>query len=434
MANYLITGGKPLHGTVSTGTAKNSALPAMVACLLTDEPVVLQEVPDIEDVSRMAELLSSLGVRLRWRGRTLTLRAPARLTLGRLDRAAALRLRASLLLIGALAHRGYPRLRLPYTGGCKLGRRSVLAHRYALEPLGVRITTAANAYVIERRRRALRGAELTMYESGDTPTENLLLAAVLAEGRTTVHLASANYMVQDLAYLLRAMGAQIEGIGTTTLTVDGVRRLHGATHAIMPDPIEAMLWLSLAATTRSALTILRCPIEFLRLELLKLQKMGLKVRILRTYPSASGVFTLADLTTQPSRLRALEDKIYARPFPGLNIDNLPFFVPVATQATGATLIHDWVYENRASYYLELAKLGANLHLIDQHRVLVSGPTPLEPAEVVCPPALRPATILVIGMLAAKGNSILRHTYSIDRGYANLSGRLRALGADIRETD
>lgn len=431
MPNYLITGGKALHGNVITGTAKNSALPAMVACLLTDQPMVLQEVPDIEDVKRMAEVLTSLGVRLHRKGNTLTLRAPAKLTLTRLNTTAALRLRASLLLMGALIHR-VERLRLPYTGGCKLGKRSVLAHRYALEPLGVRITTSNHQYLVERKH-PLRGTSVTMYESGDTPTENLLFGAVLAEGRTTIHLASANYMVQDLAYLLRAMGAQIEGLGTTTLTVDGVAQLNGATHAIMPDPIEAMLWLSLAATTRSTLTVQRCPIDFLRLELLKLEKMGQRFSILRTYPSASGVFTLADISLQPSKLHALEDKIYARPFPGLNIDNLPFFVPVATQATGVTLIHDWVFEDRAIYYLELAKLGANIHLIDQHRVLVHGPTKLEPAEVVCPPALRPASILVIGMLAAKGKSILRNTYSIDRGYENLSGRLRKLGADISET-
>jgi len=196
------------------------------------------------------------------------------------------------------------------------------------------------------------------------------------------------------------------------------------------DPIEAMLFLSIAATTNSRITIKGAPIEFLELELLKLQKMGFKYSLTKAYKSENGFTDLVDIKTRPSSLTALEEKIYARPFPGLNIDNLPFFVPIATQAKGQTLIHDWVYENRAIYYTELIKLGANIVLADPHRVIVTGPTPLRPAEVICPPALRPAAIILIAMLAAPGESILRNVYSINRGYEDLVTRLGALGAHI----
>jgi len=273
-----------------------------------------------------------------------------------------------------------------------------------------------------------------MYESGDTPTENVILAAALAKGRTEITFASANYMVQDLCHLLNQMGANITGIGSTNIIIEGVSELHGTSYSIMPDPIESMFWLALAATTKSSLTIKGCPKDFMELELLKMEKMGFKYKIISSYKSKSGNFDLIDIKTMPSRLLALDDKIDARPFPGLNIDNLPFFIPIATQAKGTTLIHDWCYENRAIYYMEFQKLGANMNLADPHRVFVNGPSELKPNEIVCPPALRPATILIIGMLAARGQSILRNTYSIDRGYENLYGRLKKIGADIKESE
>lgn len=430
MATYLINGGRKLHGTANVLTAKNSAVAAMCASLLTSEPLTIKRAPKIAEVDSMATVLSSIGVSVSWHGNDLRLHAPRRLKLGRIDAATAVRTRSVLLLLGALVSRA-PRFSIPRSGGCKLGRRTVLPHLYALEQFGVKINTTHFAYRV-RRGAAIRAADVTMYESGDTPTENAILAAVLAHGTSTITLASANYQVQDLCHLLAAMGAKISGIGTTTLTITGVRKLHGASYSLIPDPTEAMFWLSLSATTKSPITITGCPEDFLKLELLKLEKMGFHTQIKKRYRSPSGHFTLVDLRTRPGRLAALEDKIYGRPFPGLNIDNLPFFVPVATQARGTTLIHDWVYENRAIYYLEFAKLGANLTLADPHRVFISGPTPLSGAEIISPPALRPATILVIGMLAAKGKSVLRGTYSIDRGYERLSARLRKLGADIRE--
>jgi UDP-N-acetylglucosamine 1-carboxyvinyltransferase len=199
----------------------------------------------------------------------------------------------------------------------------------------------------------------------------------------------------------------------------------------MPDPIESMAFISIAITTKSNLKITHAPIDFLRLELEKLRLMGQKFKISQPYKSANGYFDLVDIKIIPSVLTALPDKIHPQPYPGLNIDNLPLFLPILTQAYGQSLVHDWVYENRAIYYIELNKLGADIMLLDPHRVTVNGPTPLKAAEIICPPALRPAINLLICMLAADGTSVLRNSYSIDRGYEDLVSRLNALGADIK---
>jgi UDP-N-acetylglucosamine 1-carboxyvinyltransferase len=239
-------------------------------------------------------------------------------------------------------------------------------------------------------------------------------------------------MVQDLCFFLEELGVQITGIGTQTLVVQGLTKINrDVEYHISEDPIESMMFLSLAATTGSHITIERCPIDFLELELLKLEKMGFKYKLSRSYLSRNGKTHLVDIETLGGKLTALEEKIHPLPSGfGINIDNLPFFVPVAAVATGKTLIHDWVYENRAIYFLELQKLRANITLVDPHRVYVEGPTELRGAEVICPPALRPAVIILIAMLAAKGTSVLRNVYSISRGYEDLAERLRTLGAKI----
>ena len=199
----------------------------------------------------------------------------------------------------------------------------------------------------------------------------------------------------------------------------------------MPDPIESMALISLAITTKSHLKITNCPIDFLRLELEKLKVMGQKFKLSKIYKSRNGHFDLTDIEIFPSHLYALPDKIHPQPYPGLNIDNLPIFIPILTQAEGQTLVHDWVYEDRLIYSIELKRMGADITLYDPHRILVTGPTELKPAEIICPPALRPSINLLICMLAAKGQSILRNSYPIDRGYENIAGRLKAsLGADI----
>lgn len=428
--SFKIDGGHTLSGTVTTNTAKNSAVSLLCASLLNKGTTVLAKMPRIEEVKRILEVLESIGVSATWKGNDLTLVRPKKLLFGNLDVAAAMRTRSVIMLIGPLLHE-LKRFDLPQAGGCRLGSRTVRPHFFALEKLGVTVHTLEQSYRVTSKPPK-RNREIILYESGDTVTENALMAAARIEGKTTIKFASANYMVQDLCHFIAALGVRIDGIGTTTLTVYGKKDITiDIRFAPGEDPIESMLFLSIAATTNSSITIQRCPIDFLELELLKLEKMGFRYRVLKRYVSENGYTNLADIKTLPSRLVALEEKIDARPFPGLNIDNLPFFVPIAAHAKGQTLIHDWVYENRAIYYLELAKLGADIILADPHRVYINGPTKFKSAEVICPPALRPAAIILIAMLAAPGTSILRNVYSINRGYEDLANRLRKLGAKIR---
>jgi len=268
-------------------------------------------------------------------------------------------------------------------------------------------------------------------ERGDTVTENALMAAALTPGETILRNASPNYMVQDLCFFLQQLGVEIDGIGTTTLKVTGRERID-ADVTVVPseDPIEAMSLITAAIVTHSELTIERAPIEFLEIELSILDEMGLDFSLSAEYPAENGHTRLVDITVRPSKLHAAADKIHPLPFPGLNIDNLPFFAVIAAVAEGRTLIHDWVYENRAVHLMELNKLGANTTLLDPHRLLVQGPTRWRPQEIVCPPALRPAVCLLLAALAASGTTLLRDVYVINRGYEDLPNRLNALGAKI----
>ena len=258
-----------------------------------------------------------------------------------------------------------------------------------------------------------------------------LMAAALCETTTVIRNASPNYMVQDLCFYLQELGVAIEGIGTTTLTVTGRRSIDvDVEYSPSEDPIEAMSLLAAAIVTGSEITIRRAPIEFLEIELALLEEMGFRYERSPEYPAANGRTRLVDLTTAVSPLHSPIDKIHPMPFPGLNIDNLPFFAVIAAVAQGQTMLHDWVYENRAIYLTELSKLGGRVTLLDPHRVMIDGPTHWSGAEIVCPPALRPAVVILLAMMASKGTSVLRSVYVINRGYEDLAERLNQLGARI----
>lgn len=427
--NFKIEGGQKLSGTIATNTSKNEAVAVLCASLLNSGKTILKNVPKIEEVYRILEVLSSIGVSVRWQGSDLELVNPKKIDLDKIDTQAAEKTRSIIMFIGSLVH-ALPEFSLPQAGGCALGSRTVRPHLYALEKFGVDIVAKHDCYEVSSKN--LKPAEVVLYEMGDTVTENALMAAAKIPGKTVIRLASANYMVEGLCLFLQELGVKIEGLGTNTLTVIGLKEINKTvTHFLSEDPIESMLFLSLAATTKSSIIIERCPIDFLRLELLKMEKMGFKYKTLKSYKSLNGYTNLVDIKTFSSELVALEEKVHPLPSGfGINIDNLPFFVPMATQAKGKTLIHDWVYENRAIYFMELTKLRANLTLVDPHRIYIEGPTALRAAEVVCPPALRPAVIILIAMLAAKGTSVLRNVYSISRGYEDLAARLNSLGAKI----
>lgn len=318
-----------------------------------------------------------------------------------------------------------------HTGGCKMGERTISAHRLALEGFGVSVKTANDKYSVSAK--TLKPANIVMYEASDTATENTIMMAALVPGVTEISFAPPNYQVQEVCFFLQKLGVKIEGVGTTSLKVHGVSEINQRIEYYnSEDPIESMMFLSAAVTTNSKLKVERCPIDFLALELTKLKAMGLKYKVSKEYLALNGKTKLVDITVFPSKLKALKDKIHAQPYPGLNSDNLPFFVPIATQAEGTTLIHDWMWENRAIYFTELNRLGANVTLADPHRVFITGPTPLKASQMVCPPALRPAMIILIAMLAAPGVSVLRNVYSINRGYEDVVSRLNSIGASIEK--
>jgi UDP-N-acetylglucosamine 1-carboxyvinyltransferase len=238
-------------------------------------------------------------------------------------------------------------------------------------------------------------------------------------------------MVQDLCFFLEQLGVRVEGIGTTTLRVQGVARIEAdIVFSPSEDPIEAMSLLTAAVVTNSELTVCRSPIEFLEVELAVLAEMGLRYRLSEEYFAANQRTRLVDLTVYPSQLKHAQDKIHPLPFPGLNIDNLPLFAVIAACAEGNTLIHDWVYENRAIHLVDLKKFGADIQLLDPHRISVTGPTNWRAQAIVCPSALRPAVCMLLAALAAKGESVLRDVYVINRGYEDLPKRLNELGAHV----
>ena len=429
--NLRIEGGHELHGEITLKTSKNAAVALLCASLLNYGVTRFKSFPRIEEVFRIIEVLESIGVQVKWLpGNDLEIRRPEKLNLESLNAESARKTRSVLMMIGPLLH-DFKEFKIPYAGGCKLGERTVAPHLYALEEFGVGIVATKGHYNVSVERHP--AGRIVLYESGDTVTENTLLAAAREPEETVIQFASANYMVQDVCYFLEKLGVKIDGIGSSTLTVHGVPFIKkNVTYAPAEDPIEAMFFVSAAATTNSEITIRRVPIDFMSLELLKLKKMGLEVTQSERYKAANDRTDLVDLTVHKHNggLRALVEKIHANVYPGLNQDNLPYFVPIAAVAHGRTLIHDWTYENRAIYYTEMTKVGVNVELADPHRLYIYGPTKFSKADVVCPPALRPASLLLIGMLAADGISVLRNVYTINRGYEDLAERLNSLGAHI----
>ena len=435
--SYRIRGGKELHGEITVNTSKNAAVSILCAALLNSGKTTLHRVARIEEVFRIIEVLESIGVKCHWqnRHRDLEIISPRELKLDEMDIEAARRTRSIIMFLGPLLHR-YKRFHIPYAGGCSLGTRTVEPHIQALKSFGLDVDAECNSgfYEVSVREETLQkytDRYIILTERGDTVTENVLMAAALSPGKTTIVGASPNYMVQDLCFFLEKLGVKISGIGTTTLTVRGRANINeDIEYYLSEDPIEAMSFIAAALVTHSEITILRAPIEFLEIELEVLKSMGARIDKTPEYASANGRTRLVDLTVKKSDLHAPVDKIHPMPFPGLNIDNLPFFSVIAAVATGRTLIHDWVFENRAIYTTELANLNVKVELLDAHRVYVEGPTNWHPAELVAPQALRPAVVILIGMLAAPGTSILRNVYPINRGYQDFAARLCHLGADI----
>ncbi len=431
--NLRISGGVKLSGEIDVRTSKNAAVGLLCGSMLNKGRTTLRNLARIEEVNRITEVLSSIGFKIRWLpdSSDLEIIAPAKIDLHSMDEEAARRTRTIIMFLGPLLH-AYDDFELPYAGGCDLGTRTVEPHLIALRAFGLDVTATMGAYhaTVDDTRRPTKAIVLT--ERGDTVTENVLLAAALHPETTIIRNASSNYMVQDLCFFLLKLGVKIDGIGTTTLHVTGVESIDmDVEYSPSEDPIEAMSLLAAGVVTGSEILIKRVPIEFLEIELAVLGTMNLQFELSEEYTSANGHTRLVDLRTIPGPLKAPLDKIHPLPFPGLNIDNLPFFAIIAACAEGSTLIHDWVYENRAIYLTELTTLGAKVHLMDPHRLMVEGPTKWRAGEIMCPPALRPGVVILLAMLAAPGVSVLRNVYVINRGYEDLATRLNNLGAGIQ---
>jgi UDP-N-acetylglucosamine 1-carboxyvinyltransferase len=427
--DFSVEGGRKLHGTIETNTSKNGAICMMVATLVNSGTTVLRDIPHIEEVYRYKELLESLGVSIRWThdDTALTITPPKKLTFSKMNKEVAANIR-SFTFAGAFIHFSN-HFSLPHSGGCKMGERTVASHKYALDYLGVTIVTKENHYDISYKK--LTPGTIPLYESSDTGAITAIIAAAKIEGKTTIKFAPPNYQVQDVCFLLERFGIVVEGIGTTTLVVHGKKNINvDIEHYNSEDPIESMFFISAGIVTKSKLSITRCPIEFLTLELEKLKRMGLKYKLSKPYLAKNEKTELVDVLISPSKLIAPTDKIHTQPFPGINNDNLPFFVPISCFAEGQTLIHDWTWENRAIYFTELNRLGADIKLLDQHRALITGVKKLKGSQIVSPPALRPTAIILIAMLAAEGHSLLRNVYSIKRGYADIAERLNTIGAKV----
>ena len=434
--NYLIEGGHQLSGSIEVRSSKNAAVALLCASLINRGRTVLHGIAHIEEVNRILDVLRSIGMQTEWSddGVDLTLTRPDELCLDQMDIDAARRTRSVIMFLGPL-QRVYKEFKLPYAGGCNLGARTVEPHLQVLRAFGLEVVATEGFYNCQVSEDGDQGGDrerhIVLTERGDTVTENALLAAAQTPSLTVLRNASPNYMVQDLCVFLTKLGVQIEGIGTTTLRVHGVSDINAdVEYWPSEDPIEAMSLMTAAIVTDSELTIERCPIEFLEIELAILKEMGLRYELSSEYPSNNDFTRLVDITVFPSHLIAVADKIHPMPFPGLNIDNLPFFAVIAAQAQGQTLIHDWVYENRAIHLVDLGKLGASVQLLDPHRLIVHGPTHWRGRELICPPALRPAVCLLLAALAATGETTLRDVYMINRGYEDLPTRLNALGASI----
>lgn len=430
--NLQIEGGRELKGDITLKTSKNAAVALLCASLLNTGVTRYKSFPKIEEVNRIIEVLESIGVKVKWlENNDIEINRPATLDLASMNVSSAKATRSVLMLLGALLHE-FKSFKIPYAGGCKLGERTVEPHLLALQNFGVNVKAQTGYYDVKVQAQKPTQT-IVLSEAGNTVTNNVLMAAARTDGITVIHNASADYMVQDLCLFLVKLGVKIDGIGSSVLTVEGVTDIKkNVTFAPTEDPIEAMFFISAAVATNSCITIKRVPSQWIALELYKLTVMGLNFKSSEPYKAENGVVDLIDLTVEKhkGKLTAPKDKIHPNLWPGINPDSIPYFVPIAVVAKGRTLIHDWMFENRAIYYTELTKIGANIELVDPHRIYIKGPGKFTSADVVCPPALRPASLLLIGMMAANGKSILRNVYTINRGYEDLSDRLNSLGAKI----
>ncbi len=426
MSKFIIQGGNSLHGSIQVAGFKNAATPIIAASILSKEPVTLHNVPLIEDVKKMIQLIVSMGSKVTWIDKNSVKIDNSDLDANKLDMELIKTLRSSILLIGPMIAR-FGKVRTREPGGCQIGSRSMDAHFIGFKKLGVDIKQDGKYFVLEKKRPA--DEEITMSEFSVTGTENIILASALNQGKTTIKIAAAEPSVQDLCWFLQSLGVEIEGIGTHTLTVKGASSVSGCEHHVIPDPIETGTFICLAGATRSKLIIARAAPQFLTLEIEKYKAVGLKIDVEYLDEKVSPHYRLANLKVDGKvELKAIK-KLHDMPYPGFAADLIQPFAVMMTQAKGTSLIHDWMYDGRLKYVAELKKMGANIVVSDPHRVIIIGPSPLFGKEITSFD-LRAGATLIIAALAASNTSVVGNIYQVDRGYQTLDVRLSALGAKI----
>jgi len=417
MDKLVIRGGNPLLGTVRISGAKNAALPAMAAALLTEDPVILENIPQVRDIETTRKLLSAMGAEVELgygRAQHRTTICSKNLTSPQASYELVKTMRASTLVLGPLVARsGKARVSMP--GGCAIGARPIDLHIKGLERLGAKIVQE-HGYV-EASADRLQGAKIVFDKITVTGTEDLLMAATLAEGETVLENCAREPEVADLAGLLNKMGAKIEGAGSPTIRIQGVSRLHGAKHRIIPDRIEAATFILAGALTDGDLNVSGCEPKHLDALLEKLQEVGVKttsngdsVRV-----EGSSALKAADVNTEE--------------YPGFPTDVQAQYMALATQAEGSSVVTENIFENRFMHALEMVRMGANIK-IEGRRAIVRGKSPLSGAAVLASD-LRASASLVLAALVAEGETIIDRVYHIDRGYENIEEKLRGVGAQIR---
>jgi UDP-N-acetylglucosamine 1-carboxyvinyltransferase len=426
MERFIVEGGRRLEGTIRPGGNKNAALPILAACLLTDEPVVLRNLPDIQDVRVMLQIMEGIGATIeRIEKNVVRIEAKGEIS-SNPDPGLSKKIRASILLAGPLLARcGAASVAKP--GGDAIGRRRVDTHLLALESLGAQIEVSAYEYRMSVR--TLRGVKMFLDEASVTATENAITAAVLAEGTSTIYNAAAEPHVQDLCRFLNLLGAQIEGMGTNSLTIRGVDSLHGGEFHIPSDHIEVGSYIGLAVVTRSELLIEDAVPEHMYAVRHMLEKLGVEIRV-----EGGNIRVPRD---QELRVRydigAAVPKIDDGPWPLFPADLLSIMVVVATQAEGTAMIFEKMFESRLFFTDKLISMGARIILCDPHRAIIVGGNRLQGAEISSPD-IRAGMALLLAALCAKGESMIHNVNQIDRGYERIDERLNKLGARIRREE
>ena len=413
---FVIEGGRVLEGEIEVRGSKNAAGALIAAALLTDEEVILENIPLVSDILNLLEILKGMGAEIEWlEERRVKIKSGGNINPGKIDFERVSKSRVSVLLIGALLPR-FTEFKISRPGGDRIGVRPITTHLQVLQELGSEIIREGDFYYFKRNK--LVGKEIILPEFSVTATENLIMASCLAEGETIIKGAAQEPQVQDLGKLLEKMGAKIEGIGTHTLRIQGVKKLKGAEHKIIPDHLEGGSFVAIGAGNRGKVLVKKLNPEHLDLFLVKLKEIGVEFK-----RNKDSIEVWGKSEFKPTRIQAL-------PYPGFPTDLLPLVVPLLTQAKGKSLIHDPLYENRLNYTQELKKMGADIEVSDPHRAFIFGKTPLRGVTIESWD-IRAGASLVLAGLMAQGVTTIKNIEQIDRGYEKLEERLQRLGAEIK---